>query len=104
MQYKLVLMGNHQHNQAERVIQTFKVHFISILSGINDKFPLALLCHLLEPTKLTLNLLRQSKLAPKISAYAHIHGPQDYTKKPFAPLGCAIQAHIKPEDCRTWDT
>jgi hypothetical protein len=25
-------------------------------------------------------------------------------KKPFAPLGCAIQAHVKPEDRRTWDT
>jgi hypothetical protein len=25
-------------------------------------------------------------------------------KKPFAPLGCAIQAHLKPEDQRTWDT
>ena len=26
------------------------------------------------------------------------------TKKPFAPLGCAIEAHVKPEDRRTWDT
>jgi hypothetical protein len=25
-------------------------------------------------------------------------------KKPFAPLGCAIEAHVKPDDCRTWDT
>jgi len=25
-------------------------------------------------------------------------------KKPFAPLGCAIEAHVKPEDRRTWDT
>jgi hypothetical protein len=25
-------------------------------------------------------------------------------KKPCAPLGCAIQAHVKPEDCCTWDT
>jgi hypothetical protein len=60
--------------------------------------------YLLEPTELTLNLLRQSKVAPKISAFAHVHGPHDYMKKPFAPLGCAIQAHVKPEDQRTWDT
>ncbi len=44
------------------------------------------------------------KVAPKILAYAHIHGPHSYMKKSFAPLGCAIQAHIKPEDRRTWDT
>ncbi len=25
-------------------------------------------------------------------------------KKPFAPLGCAIEARVKPEDHRTWDT
>ncbi len=104
MQYKLLPPGNYQCNQAERTIQTFKVHFILILAGINDKFPLSLWCHLLEPTKLTLSLLHQLKVAPKISAYADILGPHNYMKKPFAPLGCAIQAHIKPEDRCTWDT
>ncbi len=28
----------------------------------------------------------------------------DYMKIPFALLGCAIQAHVKPEDHRKWDT
>ncbi len=104
MQYELVPPGNHRQNQAERVINTFKAHFIPVLAGVDDKFPLSLWCHLLEPTELTLNLLHQSKVAPKISAYAHIHEPHDYMKKPFAPLGCAIQAHVKPEDHHTWDT
>jgi hypothetical protein len=104
MKYELPPPGNHQLNQAEHMIQTFKVQYISILAGVDDKFPLSLWCHLLEPTELTLNLLHQSKVAPKISAYAHLHGPHDYMKKPFAPLGCAIQAHVKLEDCRTWDT
>jgi hypothetical protein len=99
----LVPPGNHRRNQAEHAIQTFKAHFISILAGVDDKFPLSLWCHLLEPMELTLNLLRQSKVAPKISAFAHVHSPHNYMKKPFAPLGCAIQAHIKPEDQRTWD-
>jgi hypothetical protein len=64
MKYELVPPGNHQHNQAERVIQTFKAHFISILAGVDDKFQLSQWCNLLEPTELTLNLLRQSKVAP----------------------------------------
>ena len=102
--FELVPPGNHRRNQAERTIQTFKVHFIAILAGIHDKFPLFLWCHLLEPTKLTLNLLRQSKVAPKISAFVHVRGHHNYMKKPFAPLGCAIEAHVKPEDCWTWDT
>ncbi len=104
MQYKLPPPGNHQCNQEKCAIQMFKVHHFLILVGIDGKFLLSLWCHLLKPTELTLNLLCQSKIAPKISAFAHIHEPHSYMKKLFAPLGCAVQAHIKPEDCRTWDT
>jgi hypothetical protein len=43
-------------------------------------------------------------VALKISAFVHVHGHHNYMKKPFAPLGCAIQARVKPEDRRTWDT
>ncbi len=103
MEYELVPPGNHRRNQAERAIQTFKAHFISILAGVDDKFPLSLWCHLLEPAELTLNLLRQSKPTPKISAFAHVHGHHDYMKKPFAPLGCAVQVHVKLDDRHTWD-
>jgi hypothetical protein len=90
IQFELVSLGNHRHNQAEHTIQTFKAHFISILAGVDNKFPLSLWCHLLEPTELTLNLLHQMKVAPKISAFAHIHGFRNYMKKPFAPLVCVI--------------
>jgi hypothetical protein len=103
IEFDLVPPGNHKRNQAEQAIQTFKAHFIAILAGVDDKFPLSLWCHLLEPTELTLNLLRQSKVVPKISAFAHNHGHHDYMKKPFDPLGCAIKAHVKPDNCRTWD-
>ncbi len=104
IQFELVPPGNHRRNQAEHAIQTFKAHFMAILAGVNDKFLLSLWCHLLESAELTLNLLRQSKVAPKISAFAHIHGHHDYMKKPFAPLGCAIKSNVKPDDRRTWDT
>ncbi len=90
MDYELVPPGQHRRNQAERAIQTFKAHFISILAGVNNKFPLSLWCHLLKPTELTLNLLRQSREAPKILAFAHVYGTHDYMQKPFAPIGCAV--------------
>ena len=104
IQFELMPPGNHRRNQAERAIQTFKAHLIAILAGVDNKFPLSLWCHLLEPTELSLNLLRQSKVVPKISAFAHIHGHHDYMKKPFAPLGCTIEANINPGDRNTWDT
>jgi hypothetical protein len=103
MEYELVPPGQHRRNQAERAIQTFKAHFISILAGVDDKFPLSLWCHLLEQTELTLNLLRQSRLAPNISAFTHVHGTHDYMRKPFALIGCTIQTHVKPDDRHTWD-
>jgi hypothetical protein len=93
IEYKLVPPGQHRQNQAKRAIQTFKAHFISILAGVNNKFPLSLWYHLLEPTKLTLNLLHQSRVAPNISAFAHVHNMHDYMHKPFAPIGCTIQPH-----------
>ncbi len=104
MDYKPVPQGQHRQNQAEQAIQTFKAHFISILAGVNDEFPLSLWCHLLKPTELTLNLLRQSRVAPKISAFAHVHGTHDYMQKPLAPIGCAVQTHIKPNNHLSWDT
>jgi hypothetical protein len=96
MMYELFPPGQHRRNQAERAIQTFKSHFISILAGVDNKFPLSLWCHLLEPTELTLNLLRQFHIASNISAFAHLHGTHDYMRKPFAPIGCAVQMHINP--------
>ena len=48
MEYKLVPQGEHRQNQAERAMQTFKAHFISILAGVDGKFPLSLWCQLLE--------------------------------------------------------
>ncbi len=85
MDYELVPLGQHRQNQAEQAIQTFKAHFISILAGVNDKFPLSLWCHLIVPTELTLNLLRQSRVAPKILSFMHVHGPHDYMQKTFCP-------------------
>jgi hypothetical protein len=42
MMYQLVPLHDHQRNLAEKAIQTFKAHFISILCGTNTDFPLHL--------------------------------------------------------------
>ena len=88
--YELVPPGQYRRNQAERAIQTFKSHFIFILAGVNNEFPLSLWCHLLEPAELTLNLLCQSRVTPNVSAFAHVQGNHDYMRKLFAPIGCAV--------------
>jgi hypothetical protein len=57
MNFQLVPPHDHQRNIAEKVIQTFKGHFISILCGADKDFPLHLWCHLLPQAKHTLNML-----------------------------------------------
>ncbi len=99
---ELTPADQHRRNIAERAIQTFKGHFISVLAGVADDFPIHQWDELLPQTILTLNLLRQSNIAPNISAYAYHHGNFDYDRMPLAPMGCAVQFHIKPTRRKTW--
>ncbi len=103
MTHKLVPLDCHRCNIAERAIQTFKNHFVSILRGVDNIFPLSLWCHLVQPVELTVNLLRQSNVAPKVSMYAHVHGQHNYINCPFAPLGCVVTPHVKPKNRRSWE-
>jgi hypothetical protein len=57
---------------------------------------------LLPQTILTLNLLRQSNVAPTVSAYQYANGPFDYNRMPLAPMGCAVQIHERSERRGSW--
>ena len=103
MTHELVPPGNHRRNIAERGIQTFKSHLISIANGVSDNCPIRLWCKFVPQAELTLNLLRQSNVTPNISAFAHVHGHHDYMRHPFAPIGCAVEIHVKPGNRATWD-
>ena len=97
MTYQLVPPNDHRRNIAERAIQTFKAHFISILCGTDDNFPIGLWCSLLPQAEMTLNMARKSTLIPNVLAYAHLFGQHDYNAHPLAPLGCAVKIHVVPE-------
>ena len=92
----------HRRNVDKQEIQTFKGHFISVLAGVDAKFPINQWDELLPQTILTLNLLRQSNVAPNVSAWAYHHGNFDYNRMPIAPMGCAVQFHIKPSRRKTF--
>ena len=99
---QLVPPDNHQRNLAERAIQMFKCHFKSVLAGVDDSFPMRLWDKFLPQTTLTLNLLRQSNVAPTVSAYQYVHGSFDYNKTPLAPLGCTVQLFESSTRRGTW--
>eukprot|EP00804_Cyclotella_cryptica_P021690 CCRYP_018272-RA/>CCRYP_018272-RA protein AED:0.40 eAED:0.40 QI:0/-1/0/1/-1/0/1/0/288 len=97
MTYELVPPGCHRRNAAEVAIRNFKSHFLSILAGVADDFPMKLWDKLLPQAEITINLLRQSNATPTVSAYAHLNGPFDYNKMPLAPMGCSVQVHEKSD-------
>jgi hypothetical protein len=102
MTYELVPPDDHQCNMAEKAIQTFKDHFVGILSGCAPTFPLHLWCQLLPQVEWQLLLLRQSRLHPNLSAYVHVYGHHHYNKHPFIPFGMEALVHAKPHKGPTY--
>jgi len=102
MKYQLVPPHNHRRNIAEKAIQVFKAHFISILCGADKSFSLHLWDRLLGQAEHTFNMLRTSKMTPLVSAYAYLWGKHDYNANPFAPLGCRVEAHVTLGTKKTW--
>ena len=99
---QMVPPDTHRRNIAERAIQTFKNHFIAILAGVDPDFPIFLWNKLVPQAVLTVNLVRPSNVAPKVSAHAYMHGHFDYNATPLAPLGCQVQLYLKPHRRTSW--
>jgi len=102
IEFQLVPPHIHRQNVAERAIRTFKNHFIAGLCSTDPKFPMHLWCRLIKQAELTLNLLRTSRLNPKLSAYAQLHGQFDFNRTPMAPPGTRVVAHEKPSQRASW--
>ncbi len=87
---------------AEKAIQTFKDHFVGILSGCAPTFPWHLWCQLLPQVEQQLLLLQKSQLHPNLFTYAHVYGHHDYNKRPFVPIRMEALVHGKPHKRRTY--
>ena len=102
MDYQLVPPDDHRRNVAEKAIQTWKDHFISVMCGTADSFPLHLWDQCIPQMELQLCLLRQSNANPKISTYAHLYGHHNYNAVPFVPIGMETIVHEKPNRRKSW--
>jgi hypothetical protein len=100
--YQLVPPHVHRRNAAERAIRTFKNHFVATLCSTDPAFPLYLWDRLLPQAIITLNLMRGSRMNPKLSAYAQIFGSFDYNRTPIAPPGTRAIIHDKPNTRDSW--
>ena len=94
--YQLFPPQQHHRNAAEADIRTFKNHSLSGLATCDPQLPIAEWDCLLPQTELTLNFLRNSKINPKLSAWAHLNGMFTFNKTPLLPPGTKILVHSKP--------
>ena len=102
LDYQLVPPNQHRRNAAERAIRTFKNHLLAGLATCDPKFLIHEWDQLLDQAEFTINLLRNSRVNPKLSAHAYLHGVHNFNKIPLAPLGTRAVVHAKPDKRASW--
>jgi hypothetical protein len=100
--FQLVPPYSHIRSSSERAIRSFKDHLIAGLCSTDRSFPMHLWDRILPQAVMPLNLLRPSKINPKISAATHISGQYDFNRAPMAPPVTRIIAHEPPGRIITW--
>jgi hypothetical protein len=100
--FQLVPPYSHIRNSAERAIRSFKDHLIAGLCSTDKSFPMHLWDRILPQEVMTLNMLRTSRINPKLSAATHIFGQHDLHRAPLAPTGTRIIAHETLGKRKTW--
>ena len=95
---KIQLVPPHIHwiKSAERAIKTFKENFIAGISSTHKDLPIHIWCQLLPHASLTLNLLQQYQMNPKLSGYAQLHGKFSYDVTPLALPSTHVIIHENP--------
>ena len=97
---QLVEPHNHRVNAAERATQTFKNHTIAGLYICDKEFPSILWDKIINQAQDTLNMLRISRVNPKLSGFHVLEGQHDYNRVPFGPPGTRTTI-INPPELRT---
>ena len=98
IKFQLVPPHIHRRNAAERDVQSFKNHLLAGLASYNNQFSSREWDRLILQEQTTLNLLRNARINPKLSAYAYVFGNYDFNKYPLAPPGTHAVVHANPND------
>ena len=100
--YQLVPTNQHHGNSVERAIRTFKNNLLAGLATCDPKFPIHEWHRILDQAELTINLLRNSRINPSLSAHAYLNGIHDFNKTPLAPPGTKVMFHSKADKRASW--
>ena len=93
---------HHTNIAAEQAIWTAKNHLAAGWWLMDPDFPMHLWDCTIPRAELTLNLLHQSHINPKLKAWGQIHGKYDFNRTPIAPPGIHVKAHAWPTQQQTW--
>lgn len=103
IEIELVPVDNHRANKAERSIQTWKNHRIASLASCDPQCPDSCFIEMNEQLIMTMNMMRESAITDKLSAYQQLHGNYDYSNNPIAPLGMKVEVYrSKASRDTTW--
>ena len=102
--YQLAPPGEHRTNAAKRAIRTAKNHLKAGWWAMDKDFPMHLWDQTIPQAEISLNLLRGSRINPKLSAHEQLHGRFDFNATPLAPPGVKVLAHARAGERATWAT
>ena len=103
VRYQLVPPHVNLRNAAEQAIWTFKVHFLSVLAGVDSRLPGYLWDTLLPKAELMLNIQFQATLNLRIYVWEYFHVPLEYYATPLGPMVKKIVIHNKNGNRKSWD-
>ena len=99
--FQLVPPQLHRNNAAECAIATYKDHLISGISSCDPSFPMHLWDRLTPQATLTLNMLQQSRINPRLSDESQLKGAFEFNHTPLTPPGTKVLVFEAPRVCRT---
>ena len=91
-----------RHNGSEHAICTLKNHIIAGLLSTDENFPLNLWDKLVPQCLIMLNLICDSCINPKISAYDQVHGAFYFNRTPLYHPGNQFLVNEEPVVQGTW--
>ena len=101
--FQLAPPGVHRRNAAERKIRMLKTRFIAGQCSADRSSTMHLWDILLEQSTLPLNVLRQARRNPQVSAHTVMEGLFYYNHTPLAPPGTKVVMHEKADKRGTWE-
>ena len=94
--FQLVPPHRHHTNHAKKVIGTFKEHLIARICSYDPSFSMHLWDRNIPQDTTTLNLLRPSRINPRLSDEAQLNGTFNFNATSFAPSGTKVLIQENP--------